>query len=246
MLKDVKAFDVIADEVAANTRTLGSLGIFLKGRGVSKSELVPKGIPCIRYADIYTTYDDVVRELRSFISEDSAKNALPLKPGDIVFAASGETADEIGKVTAYIGHSPAVVGGDTVVLRGHGQDPSFLARALNTDMVVRQKSRLGQGQSIVHIHASELATIELWLPPLCEQYGISQILNEWDDAIDKIDRLIRAKEQYIRGMLSESVSDARKFIKRSEWEQTTIGDVMSLVARRVVWDEQATYRQTYL
>jgi len=243
MLKGGNASNMIAcDEIATSIRTLGSLGTFLKGKGVTKGQLVAEGIPCLRYADIYTMYDDVARQLHSFISEHDAGNAFPLELGDIIFTASGETANEIGKAVAYLGRVPAVVGGDTVVLRGHGQDPSFLARALNADKAVRQKSRLGKGQSIVHIHASELATVEIWLPPLSEQHHIAKILNEWDDAIDKIDRLIRAKERHIRGMLSESVGDARSIGRRSEWEQTTIGDVMNLVSRRVTWDEQATYR----
>ncbi|MER8691541.1 restriction endonuclease subunit S [Mesorhizobium opportunistum] len=167
---------------------------------------------------------------------------MPLLHGDIVFAASGETAEEIGKAVAYLGHGAAVVGGDTVVLRGHGQNPSFLAHALNADDAVRQKSRLGKGQSIVHIHAPDLSNVQVWLPPLQEQSHISNILAAWDEAIEKTNRLIDFKRQRIRGILAENVSDARGKAKSNEWEKTTIGDVATLTQQRVTWDEQATYR----
>ena len=36
-------------------KQLSSLGSFSKGAGISKADLVPQGVPCIRYAEIYTT-----------------------------------------------------------------------------------------------------------------------------------------------------------------------------------------------
>lgn len=190
-------------------RSLGTLGQFLKGKGIAKSDLTSNGVPCLRYAEIYTMYGDVIHELRSFVSHAVASKALYLERGDIVFATSGETNAEIGKAVAYLGNEKAVAGGDTVVLRGHGQDPSFLAYALNSEDAVRQKSRLGKGHSIAHIHVPELSRVEIWLPRVVEQRRIAGILSTWDAAVEATRRTrdlvalqyraIAAKKIHLRG-----------------------------------------------
>ncbi|MXX02514.1 MAG: restriction endonuclease subunit S [Gemmatimonadetes bacterium] len=172
---------------------LSDLGKFIKGRGITRADLVQSGIPCLRYGDLYTTYGDVTDELTSFVSEDTARRATQLHHGDIIFASSGETAGEIGKSVAWLGNGTAVAGGDTIILRGHGQDPTFLAHALNADDAVRQKSRLGKGHSVVHIHEAELARVSVFLPPVSEQRKIGEILRTWDEATEKLEALRQAK-----------------------------------------------------
>lgn len=169
---------------------LSDLGKFIKGRGITRADLVQSGIPCLRYGDLYTTYGDVTEELTSFVSEDTARRATPLHHGDIIFAASGETAGEIGKAVAWLGNGTAVAGGDTIILRGHGQDPTFLAHALNAHDAAKQKSRLGKGHSVVHIHEAELAKVSVFLPPISDQRKIGEILRTWDEAIGKLEMLI--------------------------------------------------------
>jgi len=46
---------------------LGRLGRFFKGSGLSKQELVPTGVPCIRYGELYTKHRFVVRQFYSHI-----------------------------------------------------------------------------------------------------------------------------------------------------------------------------------
>jgi hypothetical protein len=74
------------------------------------------------------------------------------------------------------------------------------------------------------------------------QKYIAMCLSTWDDAIDLAGRLIAAKNEFIRGILAGSVSDAREVAKNDGWEKTTIGDAATLVQQRVTWDEEATYR----
>src|SRR5690606_10557847 len=54
-------------------KRLGELGIFSKGKGILKDQVKEKGLPCIRYGEIYTSYDYVAQEFKSFIDEDVAK-----------------------------------------------------------------------------------------------------------------------------------------------------------------------------
>ena len=183
---------------------LSDLGRFVKGRSITRADLLDTGTPCLRYGDIYTTYGDVTDELTSFVSADTAQRATPLHHGDIIFATSGETAEEIGKAVAWIGNEAAVAGSDTIILRDHGQDPTFLAHALNAHDAARQKSRLGKGHSVVHIHEAELGKITVFLPPIPEQRKIGEILRTWDETIKKLDRLI-SREKYRQDTLTYSL-----------------------------------------
>ena len=203
---------------------LSDLGKFIKGRGITRADLVQSGIPCLRYGDLYTTYGDVTEELTSFVSEDTARRATPLYHGDIIFAASGETAGEIGRAVAWLGKGTAVAGGDTIILRGHGQDPTFLAHALNADDAVRQKSRLGKGHSVVHIHEAELARVSVFLPPISEQRKIGEILRTWDDAANMLEVLRTEKERLLRRFYSV-VFQPGSLINRF-WAEYRIGEFL--------------------
>ena len=76
---------------------IGKLGTFSKGSGGTKEDEVPKGIPCIRYGDLYTTHKYFVEQSRGFISLEKTSNYTPIQSGDILFPTSGETIEEIGK-----------------------------------------------------------------------------------------------------------------------------------------------------
>ena len=182
---------------------LSQIGTFLRGKGITKTDLTDSGIPCLRYAEIYTSFNDVVTKLNSVVSKEAALRATPIHNGDIIFATSGETAEEIGKAVAYLGSDPAVAGGDTVIFRKHGQDPCYLAYALNSQEAVRQKARLGKGNSVVHIHAKDLGEIRVPLPPLAEQRKIAGILRTWDEAIGKIETEIQVLTRQKRGLMQK-------------------------------------------
>lgn len=213
--------------------SVADIGTLHKGKGISRADLAPDGVPCLRYGEIYSTYGSITEHLISHVANDRANEGLELLPGDIVFAASGETAEEIGKALAYIGRTEGRVSGDTIVLRDHGQDPVFLGYLLNSDPVVRQKSRLGKGQSVVHIHAPDIATIELCLPPQSEQRKIAEILRTWDDALEKLTALRKAKERRL-GAIRAALLFGRLRLKglRHNWAPTRLEAVTHELTKR--------------
>lgn len=206
--------------------TLDQIAQFLKGKGISRSDLSDEGFPCLRYGEIYTTYDNVANNLQSRISPDETASALALKTGDIALAASGETLEDIGKAVAYVGPEPAYVGGDTIILRNHDQDPVFLSHLLNSDMAVQQKTRLGKGHSVVHIHAPDLAGLAIQLPRLSEQRKIAGILRTWDAALEKLTALYAAKDRRLSGLRAGLLfGELRLNGQRHNWAPTRLGTV---------------------
>lgn len=53
----------------------------------------------------------------------------------------------------------------------------------------------GQGNSVVHLYASDLKKLEVLIPDLAEQERIVGVLEVWDDYLEKLERKIELKEQ---------------------------------------------------
>ncbi len=184
-------------------KRLGEIGRFFKGQGIRKDQALPEGIPCIRYGEIYTHYDDIIRYYNSYISREVAYHSFLLAKGDLLFAGSGETAEEIGKCIAFISSNECYAGGDIVVLRQKEQNSEYLAYLLNTPSVNIQKARLGQGDAVVHISAEKISSVELHLPPLPEQSAIAAVLSDMDAEIEALEARREKTREIKRGMMQE-------------------------------------------
>ncbi|WDZ96208.1 restriction endonuclease subunit S [Herbaspirillum sp. WKF16] len=171
------------------------LGTFLKGSGIKREEALSGDLPCVRYGEIYTTHSDHVRSFSSWISSAVASSATLLRNGDLLFAGSGETKEEIGKCVAFLDEGPAYAGGDIVILRPTvDADSMFLGYLLNTPSVVRQKASKGQGDAVVHISANALGEVEVMLPQPSEQAAIARVLFDMDTELAAIEsRLTKAR-----------------------------------------------------
>lgn len=221
---------------------LGELGVFSKGKGILKEQILLQGLPCIRYGEIYTTHNFIIKEFNSFINEEVANESKAIKKGDILFAGSGETIEEIGKSVAYIGNEKAFAGGDVIILSPKNDiNAEYLSYALETDLARKQKRKLGQGNSVVHIYPSDLATIKLPLPPLPEQKAIARVLCTADDAIHTNEKLIVQKELRKKWLMQQLLT-GKKRLKGfgGEWRELHIRDVAKEVSIRNKSDKQLT------
>ena len=187
---------------------LGDLGTFAKGRGIARGDLRETGARCVRYGELYTRYKNYVAKPKSRIPPEIADAALPIKQGDLLFAGSGETAEDIGICVAYIGEEPTYAGGDIIVLRASGHDAVYLAHLLNAPVAVRQKARMAQGDAIVHIRADHLAEVELPLPPLPEQRAVATVLANMDAEIAALEHRLDKTRSIRQGMMQQLLTGA--------------------------------------
>lgn len=174
---------------------LRQLGTFLKGAGIRRDEALSGDLPCVRYGEIYTSHSDHIRSFGSWISPEVASTSTLLRKGDLLFAGSGETKEDIGKCVAFLNDEPAYAGGDIVILRLTVEaDSMFLGYLLNMPSVARQKASRGQGDAVVHISANALGEIEVGLPDAAEQAAIAQVLSDMDSEITTLEsRLSKAR-----------------------------------------------------
>lgn len=183
-------------------KKLGDIGVFTKGSGVRKDEAQSGSLPCIRYGEIYTRHNDYIKKFHSFISNGIAKTAKQLKKGDLLFAGSGETKEEIGKCVAFLNESVAFAGGDIVILSPISIDSLFFGYYLNTNAINKQKASMGQGDAVVHISATALANIDIAVPEESnEQTRIATILSDMGAEIAALETKLAKYRHIKQGMM---------------------------------------------
>lgn len=208
-------------------KRLGEVGSFSKGSGVPKDKIISEGHPCLTYGDLYTKYDFVIKDIKSFIDEETSKESKEINAGDICFAGSGETPEDIGKCAAYLENCPAYAGGDIVILSPNNNINSlWLSYLLNSDIGGKQRYKFAQGFSIVHIYPDNLKQIQIPVPPLPEQQRIVSVLSLWDTAIAKQTALIEKLTLRKRGLMQQLLT-GKKRLKGfcGEWKEVRLGDV---------------------
>jgi len=176
-------------------RSLGTFGRFSKGSGGTKADETERGVPCVRYGDLYTRHRFHITESKACVAPHRAGAYTPVRYGDVLFAGSGETLEEIGKSAVNLIRGSAVCGGDVIVFRPTIDiDAEFIGWSTDCRQAASQKARMGRGITVMHIYSSDLKYLAVPLPPLPEQTAIARFL---DDADRRIRRYIRAKERLI-------------------------------------------------
>lgn len=182
-----------------SVKPLRLLARFLKRSGGSKQDIVENGVPCVRYGDLYTSHNNFIERAQTYFTEDRAKDYTRIKYGDVLFAASGETIEEIGKSAVNLIHD-AHCGGDVVVFRPTEPNIArFYGYAMHAAPVAAQKSLAGRGTTVKHIYPDELREEVVAVPPVGEQQAIADYL---DRETARLDALVAAKERVL-GLLAE-------------------------------------------
>ena len=205
--------------------TLSQIGTFQKGSGISRAESNSGVLPAVRYGELYTVHNNYVRTYTSHISREVANKALRVHYGDVLFACSGETKEDIAKCAAIIDNSEVYAGGDIIVLSPTTEvDPIFLGFILNTPNVIQQRAQKAQGDAIVHISADSIKSIEITVPEYAEQIKIAKVLYDIDTLIVNLEKLIAKKKAIKQGAMQELLTGKRRLPGfNGEWVELEIG-----------------------
>lgn len=171
-----------------------------RGAGIKRDEVTETGIPCVRYGEIYTTYNVTFNDCVSHTDEGKIQNKKYFEHGDVLFAITGESVEEIAKSCVYLGHDKCLAGGDIVVLK-HNQNPKYMAYVLSTTNAQSQKSKGKVKSKVVHSSVPAISDIIIPIPPLAEQEKIANMIERFDHLCNDISNGLPAeiearKKQY--------------------------------------------------
>lgn len=150
-----------------------------RGAGIRRDEVTEEGIPCVRYGEIYTTYNTWFDSCVSHTKLEYVPSPKYFEHGDILFAITGESVEDIAKSVAYVGHDRCLAGGDIVVMK-HNQNPRYLAHVLSTSFAREQKSKGKVKSKVVHSNVPSIERIEIPLPPLDVQERYANVLDNFE------------------------------------------------------------------
>ena len=207
-------------------KTLGEIAVDIyRGAGITRDQVTAEGTPCVRYGEIYTTYGVWFDKCVSHTDESKLLSKKYFEHGDILFAITGESVDDIAKCCAYMGHEKCLAGGDIVVLK-HNQNPKYLSYALATTDARQQKSKGKVKSKVVHSSVPAIREIKVPVPPIEIQREIVRILDNFTNLTAELtaeltarktqyayyrDNLLTTKPQWnhvkILDMLSQPITD---------------------------------------
>ena len=157
-----------------------------RGAGIRREEVTETGIPCVRYGEIYTTYNTWFDACVSHTKLEYVSNPKYFEHGDILFAITGESVEDIAKSVAYIGNEKCLAGGDIVVLK-HNQEPRYLAHVLSTYEARQQKSKGKIKSKVVHSSVPAIEEIEIPLPSMEVQRRYADVLDNFEKICNDLD-----------------------------------------------------------
>ena len=174
-------------------KTLGEIAVDIyRGAGITRDQVTAEGTPCVRYGEIYTTYGVWFDKCVSHTDESKLLSKKYFEHGDILFAITGESVDDIAKCCAYIGHEKCLAGGDIVVLK-HNQNPKYLSYALATTDARQQKSKGKVKSKVVHSSVPAIREIKVPIPPIEIQHEIVRILDDYTENIVELQNQLTAE-----------------------------------------------------
>lgn len=163
---------------------LGEIGFFVRGNGIKRAETFPKGCPCVRYGEMYTTYKIKFSQVKSFTTKDIFEKCQKVKSGDILMALTGENKWDIALAATYQGNEDIAIGGDLCKFTPFFANSLFLVYMINSHLCIDYKRKTATGDIIVHISADKLSNMLIPLPPLSEQHRIVVKIEELFEKID--------------------------------------------------------------
>ncbi len=172
-----------------------------------------EGRPCVRYGELYTTYEGVVEEASSHVGDDVYAGSKKLEPDEVLVALTGENNVDIGRAVYNATGETLAFGGDLLAVKGRNVSGAYLAMAINSPAVGPQRTKASTGNIIVHLSAAKAATLLIPVPPLAEQRRIVERVNglmplaegygELEDAREALDAAL--PDRLRRSVLQQAV-----------------------------------------
>ncbi|WQV91943.1 restriction endonuclease subunit S [Helicobacter pylori] len=207
---------------------LGDIAYFLKGKGLSKSQVSSNAKNgCILYGELFTYYDRVITNIKNFTN--IYNNPILSLSNDVLMPSSDVTPNGLATASCILKEG-VILGGDILIIRPNSNLLSgrFLAYCIVCDK--NQVLSKVVGSTVYHLYAKDMKDFEIPLPPLNEQIAIANILSDVDRYLYSLDALILKKES-VKKALSFELLSQRKRLKgfNQAWQRVRLEDICEIV-----------------
>ncbi|OMD24979.1 restriction endonuclease subunit S [Paenibacillus odorifer] len=190
------SIDKLLDGVEVEWKPLGEVGKFTRGKRFVRTDMLSEGFPCIHYGEMYTHYNIWANTPKSYLSHDLAAKLRVANHGDVIIVAAGETIEDIGNGTAWLGNTGVVIH-DACFSYRSSLNPKYVSYFLRTKHFHDQiKKHISTGK-ISAINEAGLRIAKIPIPPPEVQEEIVRILDTYTELTAELTaELTTRKRQY--------------------------------------------------
>lgn len=184
-------------------KTIGEIGVFVRGSGIQKTDFAEEGYGCIHYGQIHTRYGLSATETISKIDKSLYDRCKKATKGDVILATTSEDAEGCAKPVAWLGDETIAIGSDTLIYH-HNQNGKYMAHQFLTHRFMLFKIKHAIGAKVVRIPAEKIAKFKVPLPSMEEQTRIVSILDTFEASIANLEAQLELREkqyEYYRNKL---------------------------------------------
>jgi type I restriction enzyme S subunit len=206
-------------------------------------------VPYLRVANVQDGHVDL-SVMKEISLKPSEVDRYSLRKGDVLFTEGGDF-DKLGRGTVWNGEiEPCLHQNHVFAVRPKPDRllPEFLAFQA-ASQYGRRYFQLSSKQStnLASINSSQLKQFPVLLPPISEQRKIAEILQTWDEAIEKLEALRATKlrrhralthslafgtRQLVRFRTTDEVAAHRWFTLPATWDIKPIGKLAREISER--------------
>lgn len=186
------------------------------------------GIPIIRSQNVLNGFLDLNDV--AFISDEqhSKMKGTWVHPNDILLNITGASIGRSCVVPATV--KTANVNQHVCIIRlNECADACYVCNLILSKDVQKQIELLSVGGGRLGLNFQQIASFSFLLPPLEEQKKIAAALSVWDSAIEKMEKLIEAKENHFNQLMNKLIVINSS---NSKWNTFALKNVFEVVNRK--------------
>lgn len=210
------------------TGIISDYGYFYYGKSAPKWSITTDAkIPCIRYGELYTTHNEIVKEIKTYTNM-SKENLKFSKGGEVLVPRVGEKPLEFSKCT-YLPFKDIAIG-EMISVYNTNQNPLFIVYYFRSKMKYKF-ARMVEGGNVSNLYYSYLEKIHISIPSKEEQEKIASFFSLIDDKISLQGEKVEALKDYKKGMMQKIFSKELRFKDDDgrdypEWEEKKLNEIL--------------------
>ena len=214
---------------------------------VQPGEFVADGVILVRGRDYSAGWRDIDGFMRVTPEIDAPYKRSKLKLGDLVLTIVGANTGTVAVVPAWLDGANITQTTARIAVDSTKAIPGYVEQVLRSTIGQEQVYRFQKGGAQPGLNLADVEKFEIPLPPLPEQRKIAEILQTWDEALEKLTALRAAKLKRHRGLTmalvfggwqlerfrkTSQVASYRWFELPSPWNCPHIGDLATEISER--------------
>lgn len=159
-------------------------------------------------------------------------SSTKLKLGDVLLNITGASIGRSALVTEEV--DDGNVNQHVCIIRPKNYviDEEFLNLFLISWGGQKQIESLQAGGNRQGLNFQQIGLFKIPIPSVSEQKKIAQIFSYWDVAISKINKIIKAKKRYKKGLMQRLLSGSVRFpeFEGEDWIEVKLGDITKVIS----------------